>query len=229
MFDVVAFDADDTLWHNENNFIITQKKFCEMFSSHEPELVGQTLSKIHIKNIVDFGYGIKGFVLSMMETLIHLKDGEVKGYEIQMILDFGREMLASPVELLPNVFEVLKELYQNYFLLLITKGDLVDQERKISNSGLSEFFKGIEIVSDKTADSYNKILSRYKIDALHFLMIGNSMRSDIVPVVEIGGYAVHIPYRTTWEHEKDHPIVDSSKFSVLKNIGLLPQFIKGKK
>jgi len=227
MFDVVAFDADDTLWHNESNFILTQKKFCKMLPSLDHKVVSQTLSDIHIKNIADFGYGIKGFIFSMMETLIHFKNSEVSGYEIQKVLDYGREMLVSPVELLPNVFEVLEELSKDYYLMLITKGDLIDQERKIILSGLTEFFSGIEIVSDKTVESYKKILSKYKVDASNFLMIGNSMRSDIVPVVQIGALAVHIPYMTTWEHEKDHPRVNSNKFSVLEHIGLLPQYIKG--
>jgi len=228
MFDVVAFDADDTLWHNESNFIIAQKKFSEMFPSHEPKEVLQALSKTQIKNIIDFGYGIKGFIISMIETLIFLKGGDVRGHQIKMILDFGREMLAAPVDLLPNVFDVLEELSQSHSLLLITKGDLVDQERKIYLSGLVEFFSGIEIVSDKTKASYKKILAKYKVNSSDFLMVGNSMRSDIVPVVQIGGHAVHIPYITTWEHEQDYPKVNLKKISVLKHIGLLPQFIKSK-
>ena len=226
MFNVIAFDADDTLWHNEYNFIKIQKKFCKMLPSHDPAIVKHNLSNVHIRNIKIFGYGVKGFILSILETFLNIKGGEVKGTEISQILEFGKEMLAAPIELLPNVFDVIMELSQEYSLMLITKGDLIDQEKKISNSGLLEFFKGIEIVSDKTEEAYKKILNRYKINVSHFLMVGNSMRSDIVPVVQIGANAVHIPYTSTWEHEKDHPHIDSDKYSVLESIGMLPKFLK---
>ena len=227
MFDVIAFDADDTLWHNEHNFTKIENRFCEMLTSHDPELVRRNLSNAHIGNINIFGYGVKGFILSILETLLDLRDGKVEGREVSQILEFGREMLAEPVELLPNVFDVIMELSKEYTLMLITKGDLNDQEKKISRSGLLDYFKEIEIVSDKTEEAYKKILIRYKIDVQRFLMVGNSMRSDIVPVVQIGAHAVHIPYQSTWEHEKDHPHLDLSKYSVLENIGLLPSFLRG--
>ncbi|MDG1487572.1 MAG: HAD hydrolase-like protein, partial [SAR324 cluster bacterium] len=191
MFEVIAFDADDTLWHNESIFTMTQIKFCEMLSSHGQEVVDQTLFSTQIKNLQHFGYGIKGFILSMIETSIELTDGEVSGHEIQQILDFGREMLAAPIELLPYVREVVEELSQKYTLMLITKGDLIDQETKIARSGLAEFFDAVEIVSDKTTEVYSKILERHKIESSRFMMIGNSMRSDIVPIVQIGAHAVH--------------------------------------
>jgi len=229
MFDVIAFDADDTLWHNEHNFTNIQNRFCEMLHSHDPELVKQNLSDLHIRNIEIFGYGIKGFILSILETFLELRDGKVESREIRQILKFGRDMLNAPIELLPDVFDVILELSQEYTLMLITKGDLIDQEKKISNSGLLNFFKEIEIVSDKTEESYKKILKRYKVDSPRFLMVGNSMRSDIVPVVQIGANAVYIPYQSTWEHEKDHPHLDIGKYSVLENIGLLPKFLKGKR
>ena len=226
MFDLIAFDADDTLWHNENNFTETQKMFCEMLPNYKPKEVDRALYEVHVSNIKIFGYGIKCFIISMIETFTNLRDEEINVNEIQKILDFGKEMLTAPVNLLPNVFNVLQELSKEYSLILITKGDLIDQEKKIYNSGLSCFFKGIEILSDKTEESYKKILIRYKIKASNFLMVGNSMRSDIVPVVKIGGHAVHIPYATTWEHEKDHPFLDLEKYSVLENIGFLPNFIR---
>ena len=229
MFDVIAFDADDTLWHNEHNFIKIEEKFCEMLFPHDSELVQRTLSNTHINNIKIFGYGIKGFILSMLETFIEIREGEVNGKEIHQILDFGSEMLSAPIELLPNVLEVIMRLSKEYTLMIITKGDLVDQEKKISISGLMDFFKEIEITSDKTELTYKKILIRYKIDPQRFLMVGNSMRSDIVPVVKIGAKAVHIPYKTTWEHEKDHPYLNSEKYSVLRNIGLLPNFLNERK
>jgi len=227
MFDVIAFDADDTLWHNEHNFTMIHSRFCEMLASYDSELVKQNLSKTHIKNIKIYGYGIKGFILSILETFIDIRGGEVEGREVRQILEFGREMLAAPIDLLPNVFDVIMDLSKEYKLMLITKGDLVDQEKKISLSGLLDLFKEIEIVSDKTEEAYKKILIRYKIDAPRFLMVGNSMRSDIIPVVQIGAHAVHIPYHSTWEHEKDHPHLELSKYSVLENIGLLPSFLRG--
>ena len=226
MFDVIGFDADDTLWHNESIFTMTQEKFREILSSHNPEVVDQTLSSTQIKNLEIFGYGIKGFILSMVETSIELTNGEINGSEIQKIIDFGREMLANPIELLPHVQEVIEDLSRKYRLLLITKGDLIDQETKIARSGLAEFFTGVEIVSDKNSETYEKILSRHEISASRFIMIGNSMRSDIVPVVQIGGQAVHIPYYTTWDHEQKHPYVDPKNFKQLKHIGLLPGLIE---
>ena len=229
MFDVIAFDADDTLWHNESIFTMTQQKFREMLSSHGPEVVDQTLSSTQLKNLKHFGYGIKGFILSMIETSIELTGGSVSGKEIQQVLDFGREMLAAPIELLPHVHEVVEELSKNFHLLLITKGDLIDQEIKIARSGLADYFAAVEIVSDKTAETYKKILTQHKIDVSRFMMIGNSMRSDIVPIVQIGGHAVHIPYSSTWEHEQDHPSVDKIHYSELKHMGMLPKLIKEKK
>ncbi len=226
MFDVIGFDADDTLWHNESIFTMTQKKFREILSSHGPEVVDQTLSSTQINNLEVFGYGLKGFILSMIETSIEITDGEIQGNEIQQILNFGREMLDAPIELLPYVQEVVDEMSKKYRLLLITKGDLIDQETKIARSGLADYFTGVEIVSDKNSETYKKILSRHDIVASRFIMIGNSMRSDIVPVVQIGGHAVHIPYYTTWNHEQEHPYIDPKKFKQLTHIGLLPRLIK---
>ena len=226
MFDVIGFDADDTLWHNESIFTITEEKFRAILHSYNTELVNKTLSSTQIKNLKLFGYGIKGFILSMVETSIELTNGEINGNEIQKIIDFGREMLANPIELLPHVQEVIEDLSRKYRLLLITKGDLIDQETKIARSGLAEFFTGVEIVSDKNSETYEKILSRYEITASRFIMIGNSMRSDIVPIVQIGGHAVHIPYFSTWEHEQKHPYIDPKNFKQLKHIGLLPGLIE---
>ena len=217
MFDVIGFDADDTLWHNESIFTITQEKFREILHSHNTELVNQTLSSTQIKNLKLFGYGIKGFILSMVEASVELTNGEIKGNEIQKIIGLGREMLANPIELLPHVQEVIEDLSRKYRLLLITKGDLIDQETKIARSGLAEYFTGVEIVSDKNTETYEKILSRHEITASRFIMIGNSMRSDIVPIVQIGGHAVHIPYYSTWDHEQNHPYIDPNNFKQLLN------------
>ena len=229
MFDVIAFDADDTLWHNESIFTMTQQKFREMLSSYRPEVVDQTLSSTQLKNLKHFGYGIKGFILSMIETSIELTGGNVSAKEINQVLDFGREMLTAPIELLPHVQVVVEELSKKFNLLLITKGDLIDQETKIARSGLAEYFASVEIVSEKNTETYSKILTQHKIDISRFMMIGNSMRSDIVPIVQLGGHAVHIPYSTTWVHEQEHPFVDIDRYSVLKHIGLLPKLIRGEK
>ena len=229
MFDVIAFDADDTLWHNESIFTMTQQKFREMLSSYRPEVVDQTLSSTQLKNLKHFGYGIKGFILSMIETSIELTGGNVSAKEINQVLDFGREMLTAPIELLPHAQVVVEELSKKFNLLLITKGDLIDQETKIARSGLAEYFASVEIVSEKNTETYSKILTQHKIDISRFMMIGNSMRSDIVPIVQLGGHAVHIPYSTTWVHEQEHPFVDIDRYSVLKHIGLLPKLIRGGK
>ena len=226
MFDVIGFDADDTLWHNESIFTMTQGKFREILSSHSPELIDQTLSSNQIKNLKLFGYGIKGFILSMIETSIQISNGEIKGNEIQKIIDFGRDMLAAPVDLLPYVHEVIDKLSKKYRLLLITKGDLIDQETKIFRSGLADYFTGVEIVSEKNSETYKNILNRHSIAVSSFIMIGNSMRSDIVPIVQIGGHAVHIPYYTTWDHEQKHPYINPKNFKKLKHIGLLPKLIE---
>ena len=162
----------------------------------------------------------------MVETSIELSNGEIKGNEIQKIIDFGREMFANPIELLPHVQKVIEDLSRKYRLLLITKGDLIDQETKVARSGLAEYFTGVEIVSDKNTETYKKILSRHEITASRFIMIGNSMRSDIVPIVQIGGHAVHIPYYSTRDHEQKHPYIDPKNFNQLKHIGLLPGLIK---
>ena len=228
MFDVIAFDADDTLWHNEHIFLSAQEKFSEIFDSDQYSMVQTALSNKHVENIKIYGYGVKGFILSMIETFLEIRKAQFSNNEVQKILDFGREMLSTPVELVPNVFEVLNQLHRDYILMIITKGDLLEQEKKISQSGLTNFFKNIEIVSDKTAETYKKILTRYEIEAQRFIMVGNSMRSDIVPVVKIGSNAVHVPYKTTWEHEKEHPPLDEDKYYVLENIGLLPDLVNTK-
>ena len=209
---------------------MTQEKFRQMLSSHGAEVVNQSLSTTQLKNLSHFGYGVKGFILSMIETSIELTQGEVTGDEIMQILDFGKEMQLSPTELLPEVEQVIHDLHHQYRLVLITKGDLFDQETKIAKSGLADYFEGVEIVSDKKPHIYEKILTRYRVDSSRFLMIGNSMRSDIVPVVQIGAHALHIPYLSTWEHEQDHPPIDPEHYTELEHInqvmGWLDQFKK---
>lgn len=202
MFDLIAFDADDTLWHNETLFTLTQESYRALLTPYlQRPWTGNELYQTELRNLAHFGYGVKGFTLSMIETAIELTDGQVPATAIQQIIDLSKAMLAAPVELLDQVGEVIATLARGYPLMLLTKGDLFDQEMKIARSGLAEQFRHIEIVSDKTPATYRTLLTKYRVAPERFLMVGNSLRSDIVPVVELGGRAVYIPYHTTWAHE----------------------------
>lgn len=224
-FDIIAFDADDTLWHNETLFSITQDKFQQLLARYEgAELALDTLYAIEIRNLEAFGYGIKGFTLSMIEAAIELTHGQVVAQDIQQIIDFAREMLRTPVQLLDHVAELIPRLAETYTLMLITKGDLFDQESKIAQSGLADCFAHIEIVSDKRQDTYQGLLRKHKIASERFLMVGNSLRSDILPVVALGGAAVHIPYHLTWAHEMGD--ASTQDYFELEHIGLLPALLE---
>ena len=206
MIRVIAFDGDDTLWHNETMFAVTQQRFRELLTAHVADRahLDERLHEREMANLRLFGYGIKGFTLSLIETAIEVSAGRVTADEIQALIDAGKSMLQHPVELLDGVTEVLDELAASYRLLLITKGDLFDQESKIARSGLAPCFSAIEILSEKHEAAYRRILDRHDIDPAVFLMVGNSPRSDIAPVTAIGGHAVLIPYPLTWAHENDH-------------------------
>ncbi len=213
---VIAFDADDTLWHNEGYFRDTEKLFRELLSPyHDPDWVQSRLYEVETRNLSRYGYGIKSFVLSMIETALQLTEGRIQGFEIQRIMDLGQDMLAHPVELLPHVKETLEKLAGTYRLWVITKGDLLDQESKLARSGLGDLFERMDVVSEKTPDSYRKLLELQSVDPSQFLMIGNSIKSDILPVLQIGGHAVQIPYTQTWEYERvtgelpDFPVLES--------------------
>lgn len=200
--EIIAFDADDTLWHNESLFTITQDKYKKLLSKyHSEEWIDQRLFDTETENIQHFGYGVKGFTLSMIETAIELSEGRISGAEITNIIEFAKEMLRSPIELLEGVAETIETLSHTHDLMIITKGDLFDQESKIARSGLAEYFSKIEIVKEKDDEIYQKILNKYGIDKDKFLMVGNALKSDILPVLRIGGAAVHIPYHTTWARE----------------------------
>ncbi len=225
MIKTIAFDADDTLWHNERIFLSTKEKYKQLLSNyHDEDWIVDRLDAAEMRNIKHFGYGIKGFTLSMVETAVELTEGRVKGFEIQEIITFAREMLASPIEVLDGVEETIKHLADDFHLMVITKGDLFDQESKLARSGLGEYFNDVEIVSQKNREIYQKITSHYKIEPKEFLMVGNSLKSDILPVLEIGSNAVHIPYETEWFHEmvsaddlKDRKIVQLNNISELLN------------
>ncbi|MBP2311307.1 HAD family hydrolase [Azospirillum soli] len=206
MIDTIAFDGDDTLWHNESLFSMTQERFRAMLShSVDPAALDKRLLEAERANLRFYGYGIKGFVLSMIETAVDLTDGRVAGRDIQSLIDFGKAMLEHPVDLLDGVAEVVEALSSRYRLLLITKGDLFDQESKVARSGLAERFAAVEIVSEKDPDTYRRVLDRHGVDPARFVMVGNSVRSDILPALAIGGHAVHVPYHLTWAHEEAEP------------------------
>jgi putative hydrolase of the HAD superfamily len=200
---VLAFDGDDTLWHNETRFNVTQGELRELVRRHVPDAdVDSHLFEVEMRNLKLYGYGVKAFTLSMLETAIELTDGRIPATDLRVILGWGKRMLTAPTELLDGVDDALRDASARYSLLLITKGDLFDQESKLARSGLGDLFAGVEIVSDKTVDTYRSVLRRRDIKPEEFVMVGNSLRSDIVPVVALGGRAVHVPYHVTWHHEQ---------------------------
>src|SRR5438309_3241652 len=199
---VVGFDGDDTLWHSETRFSVTQAEFRELLKRHVPDAdVDARLSEMEMKNLSIYGYGVKSFTLSMLETAIELTQGRIQASDLEVVLGWGKRMLMEPTKLIDGVEETLRAVSARYDLLLITKGDLYDQESKLARSGLGELFQGVEILSDKNREAYRQVLERRGIDASEFVMVGNSLRSDILPVVELGALGVHIPYHVTWRHE----------------------------
>ena len=199
---VVAFDGDDTLWHNETHFNFTQAALRDLLRGHAPNAdVDARLFETEMANLSLYGYGIKSFTLSMIETALEITDGTIPASDLKVILDWGKRMLREPTELLEGVRETLLGMSQNHQLLLITKGDLFDQESKLARSGLGELFLGVEILSEKNAETYRGVFTRRGIKPEDFVMVGNSLRSDVVPVVGLGARAVHIPYEVTWHHE----------------------------
>jgi putative hydrolase of the HAD superfamily len=228
-FDLIAFDADDTLWHNETLYSLTQEKFQALLSSYGfgPEQVDQELYTTEMGNLPFFGYGIKSYILSMIETVVRLTGGRVTASEIQQIVDFAKEMVQAEVELLENVQDTVAKLADKSPLMLITKGDLLDQERKLDRSGLLDSFQYIEIVSEKDSARYAALLARHRVEPERFLMVGNSLRSDILPVVAIGGQAVYIPYHLTWAHENEvDPDQHGKGYYELEHIGQLPELLE---
>ena len=197
---VIGFDADDTLWENEDIFLNAQKEFKEIFKNYSSNF-DEELLKIEKENLDKYGYGVKGFILSLIETSIYVSENKIDSESIEKILCLGKEMLSSPVTLIDGVKETLEILSKEYQLILITKGDLLDQERKIKNSKLFEYFDYIEIISEKNEESYLDILQKKNINPRNFLMVGNSLKSDISPVINIGGKAIYIPYKLTWANE----------------------------
>lgn len=217
---VVGFDADDTLWVNETYFRNTEEQFTNLLEGYETKnKIDQELFKMEIKNLELYGYGIKGFMLSMIESALEISNNQVSQATITDILNLGKNMLMHPVELLGGVREVLEALKDNYRLIVLTKGDLLDQERKLEKSGLSEYFHHVEVLSDKKEENYLHLLNHLQIDVKEFLMVGNSLKSDVLPLLNIGARAVHVPFHTTWKHEevkieeKDYNYLKISKLS----------------
>ena len=216
---IIAFDADDTLWHNEPYFDEAQERFCALFQdlASSQEILGMILNH-QVKNLPLYGFGIKAFTLSMIETALKLTQNNINGTGIEKIIAIGRDLLEKPVELLPNVEEVLQELQGKYKLVVATKGDLKDQHRKLHDSKLGPYFHHIEVLSDKTELDYTKMLARLECEPEDFVMIGNSLKSDVLPILNIGGTGIHIPYLTTWEYEKIDFEIEHEKFTALTDI-----------
>lgn len=218
----IGFDADDTLWQNEQFFKLTEARFAELLADHAPAHdISHHLLQAEKRNLQFYGFGIKGFTLSMIETAIQVTDGHVPGSVIQEILNAGREMLRHPVETLPHVQETLETLAGSYRIILITKGDLFDQERKLAQSGLGELFDAVEIVSEKNASTYARIFNRHGDGPERSMMVGNSLKSDIVPAIEAGSWGVHVPHELTWALEHSEAPLHSPRFKRLDHLGEL--------
>ena len=225
---IIAFDADDTLFVNEPYFQETEEKFCALmqdYLSHQG--LSQELFRVEIQNLDLYGYGIKGYTLSMIEAAMKISNNTISIEIIAKIIEYGKELLQKPIELLDGVEETLAQLHGKYKLIVATKGDLKDQQSKLHRSGLGHYFHHIEVMADKQELNYEKLLKRLEINANEFFMIGNSLKSDVLPVLNIGGYAVHIPFHTTWEHEKVSHKVEHSNFYALEKItDVLPILLK---
>jgi putative hydrolase of the HAD superfamily len=220
----LGFDADDTLWQNETFFRLTEQRFAELLSEHgEHRVIAARLLEAERRNLRYYGYGVKGFTLSMIETAIEVTNGAVSTAVIDEILGFGRQMLQYPVETLPHVHETLAALSGDYRIVLVTKGDLFDQERKLAQSGLGDYFDGVEIVSEKTPETYRRVFSRHGDGPERALMIGNSLKSDVVPMIEAGGWGVHVPHELTWVLEHVEAPEGNPRFRRIADLsGLAP-------
>ncbi len=216
---IIAFDADDTLWINEPYFQETEHKFCALLEDFLPHhTVSQELFRTEMNNLSLYGYGVKGFMLCMIETISKVTDNKAKIELVNRTIELGKELLRKPIELIDGVEEVLKQLNGDYRLVMATKGDLLDQERKLINSGLEKHFHHIEIMSNKRTEDYQKLFKHLDCQPEHFLMVGNSIKSDVLPVLELGGFAIHVPYHTTWAHEQVTQKVDQPGFVQVNKI-----------
>ncbi len=223
----IAFDADDTLWVNEPYFLETERKFCALLEDYAPHhSISQELFKTEIANLSLYGYGVKGYILSMIETALSVSENTLNVEILERALEYGKELLSKPIELLDGIEEVIVALKDHYKLVVATKGDLLDQERKLKKSGLEHYFHHIEVMSDKQEADYLKLIKHLDIAPDEFLMIGNSLKSDVLPVLAIGGHAMHIPFHTTWAHEKIDHHVEHAHFRQFEKISdILPYLL----
>ncbi|WP_420549873.1 HAD family hydrolase [Curvivirga sp.] len=228
MIEVVAFDADDTLWHTEDIFVSTQNKLEEILTNYcETAHLHERMAATEKENVKLFGYGIKGFTLSMVETAIELSEGKISAEHIHEIIQLGKAMLEHPLRIMPNVEDVLKELHGKYKLAIVTKGDLLDQNNKIEQSGLAPYFDFLEVVSEKDTATYENLFTKWgDYPAERVMMIGNSLPSDVLPVLDIGGYGVHIPYVTTAAFERTDRVASGYRFTHLDNIKEIPAYLE---
>ena len=228
MIDLVALDADDTLWHNEPLYTGCREQFRALLARYEPKgVLDDELYAVEMRNLAHFGYGVKGFALSMIETAIELTDGRLEASDVRTIIQWGRDMLAAPVELLPGVSDAVADLARDYRLILLTKGDLLHQETKLARSRLGELFTGIEIVSEKDEAVYRRVMRRYDVAPDRFVMVGNSLRSDILPVIAAGGHAVYVPYEISWVHERVPPeALTDVHFHEIQHLRELPHVLE---
>lgn len=223
---VIGFDADDTLWVNEPFFQDTEKEFCRILLPYLPEKeTSKELFNTEMQNLEIYGFGAKAFILSMIETSIKATNGHIKPGEINQIIEIGKSLLNMPIQLIDGIENVLKSLQEKYRLVLATKGDLLDQERKLIKSGLIGYFHHIEIMSDKQEVNYRKLLSHLDIQPDEFLMVGNSVKSDILPVVQIGANAIHVPFEVTWQHETMHDSTENIDFIAVSEISEILKFL----
>ncbi|WP_068108736.1 HAD family hydrolase [Tropicimonas marinistellae] len=223
----IGFDADDTLWHNERFYVLTQDRFADLLSDYtDRTTLDERLLDSEKRNIGHYGYGIKGFMLSMIETAIEVTDGRVPATVINRILEIGQDMLRHPIELLPHAEAAVKAMAASHHrVLLITKGDLLDQERKLTESGLWEYFDGVEIVSEKSPDVYGRIFSEHGDGADRAMMVGNSMKSDVVPAIAAGAWGIHVPFHLAWALEAAEPPEGHDRYRVLDDLGNLPELV----
>ncbi|RRI03049.1 HAD family hydrolase [Mesorhizobium tamadayense] len=223
----IGFDADDTLWQNEQFFRTTEKRFAALLAEHgDHEHIAARLLEAERRNLALYGFGIKGFTLSMIETAVAITNGEVPGSVIGEILAAGREMLSHPIEPLPHARETVEKLAGSYHLVLITKGDLFDQERKLAQSGMGDLFDAVEIVSDKSAATYARIFRRHGDGPQNSMMVGNSLKSDVVPAIEAGGWGIHVPHELTWAVEHAEVPVEAPRFRQIADLGELPTLVE---
>tara|TARA_R110000787_G_scaffold204931_2_gene315422 strand:+ start:3653 stop:4345 length:693 start_codon:yes stop_codon:yes gene_type:complete len=224
---VIAFDADDTLWVNETYFREAEKKFAQLLSHYETEnKIDQELFKLEIKNLEMYGYGIKGFMLSMVECALELSNYKIPQQTIESILNIGKEMIKKPIELLDGVEETLQKLQGKYKLIVATKGDLLDQERKLEKSGLIQYFHHIEVMSEKKVPDYQKLIKHLDIQSDELLMVGNSLKSDVLPLIQIGASAIHVPFHTTWAHEEvSKKEAEDSNFKTVEKVTEILDFL----